>query len=205
MKYQRVLYTKRLTAELKSKLRIASFDKRRASKRNVYFVSFASTADMKHADRIAKRIRDITLKLVQRFPTDTPRKRLINDKSLPSSTACSTSLSATAIRSAIPNKRSTFVTPEPSSAQRVEETLEERAVRVLGARVVIDENTETIPASQAANFASCGIDANSSDVYTIGYERNRQQLIDGMKSCLKTMETARQAADRLCHLYSKIS
>jgi hypothetical protein len=65
MKYQRVLYTKKLTTELKSKLRIVSYDKRRSLKGNVYYVSFASDLDAKYADRISKRLRNITLKPFQ--------------------------------------------------------------------------------------------------------------------------------------------
>lgn len=65
MKYQRVLYTHTLTPELKSKLRIISYNKRRSLKENVYYVSFASDGDMKYADRISRHLRNITLKPFQ--------------------------------------------------------------------------------------------------------------------------------------------
>lgn len=62
MKYHRVLYTHQLTPELKSKLRIISYNKRRSLKGNVYYVTFGSDEDMKYADRISRRLRNITLK-----------------------------------------------------------------------------------------------------------------------------------------------
>jgi hypothetical protein len=65
MKYQRVLYTKKLTLELKSKLRIVSCHRCRSLKGNVYYVSFASDLDTKYADRISKHLRNVTLKPFQ--------------------------------------------------------------------------------------------------------------------------------------------
>ena len=62
MVYRRVLYTRHMTEGLKSKLHIVSYDKRRAAKGNVYFVTFASESDMRLADRISRNIRNITLK-----------------------------------------------------------------------------------------------------------------------------------------------
>ena len=65
MKYQRVLYTNKFSAELKSKLRIVSYDKRRSLKGNVYYVGFASDADIAYADRICKRLQNVTMKPFQ--------------------------------------------------------------------------------------------------------------------------------------------
>lgn len=65
MKYQRVSYTKKLTTDLKSKLRIVFYEKRQSLKGNVYYVSFASDLDAKYADRISKRLRNITRKPFQ--------------------------------------------------------------------------------------------------------------------------------------------
>lgn len=65
MKYQRVLYTKDLTLELKSKRRIVSCRRCRSLKGNVYYVSFASDFDTKYADRISKHLRNVTLKPFQ--------------------------------------------------------------------------------------------------------------------------------------------
>lgn len=70
MKYQRVLYTKNFSAELKSKLRIASYHKRRSVKGNVYYVNFACDADITYADRICKRIRNVTMKPFQSRSVD---------------------------------------------------------------------------------------------------------------------------------------
>ncbi|CAF1513575.1 unnamed protein product [Adineta ricciae] len=65
MKYQRVLYTNKFSSELKSKLRIVSYDKRRSLKGNVYYVRFASDADIAFADRICKRLQNVTMKPFQ--------------------------------------------------------------------------------------------------------------------------------------------
>ncbi|CAF1684274.1 unnamed protein product, partial [Adineta ricciae] len=65
MKYQRVLYTNKFSSELKSILRIVSYDKRRSLKGNVYYVGFASDTDMAYADRICKRLQNVTMKPFQ--------------------------------------------------------------------------------------------------------------------------------------------
>ncbi|CAF1131153.1 unnamed protein product [Adineta ricciae] len=70
MKYQRVLYTNKFSAELKSKLRIVSYEKRRSLKGNVYYVSFASDADITYAGRICKRLRNVTMKPFQSRSAD---------------------------------------------------------------------------------------------------------------------------------------
>ncbi|CAF1657314.1 unnamed protein product, partial [Adineta ricciae] len=48
-----------------SKLRIVSYDKRRSLKGNVYYVRFASDADIAFADRICKRLQNVTMKPFQ--------------------------------------------------------------------------------------------------------------------------------------------
>ena len=95
MKYQRVLYTKKLTAELKSKLRIASYNKRRSLKGNVYYVNFASDVDIGYADRISKHLRNITLKPFQpRSASATQRENQYQERRASSSITTSSSSAA---------------------------------------------------------------------------------------------------------------
>ncbi|CAF1542310.1 unnamed protein product, partial [Rotaria sordida] len=55
-----------------------SYDKRRSLKGNVYYVSFASDADIAYADRISKRLRNITLKPFQpRYASEVQRESSI--------------------------------------------------------------------------------------------------------------------------------
>ncbi len=201
MKYQRVLCTNKLTEEMKSKLHIVSFDKRRSCKGNVYFVSFASDADMKLADGIAKRLRNIALKPIQLFSSDTQPEHQINvcsnQESLLSSSPTTLSF--------LSNFHSTFITPQPSPLQQADETLEERARRILGTRIAIHENSQSIPTLKPSNCVSSDVDVNSRNNYIIHYEKDKKQLTDNVKSSLKTMEMARHFADHLCQLYSKIS
>jgi len=210
MKYQRVLYTNRLTAEMISKLRIISFDKRRSLKKNVYFVSFASDADMKIADRIAKRFHNITLKPIQHFSSDNQNEQQIsicsNQERLLSLSSASPLpfLTPPTNLSFFPNCHSIFIPSQPSPAQRADETLEERARRILGSRIESHQNGASIPTLQPTNFVSSGADVNLNNSYITRYEKDKKQLIDNVKSCLKTMEMARQTADHLCQLHSKI-
>ncbi|CAF0829176.1 unnamed protein product [Adineta steineri] len=206
MQYQRVLYTNNLTAEIKSKLGIVSIDKRLSSKKNVYFVSFASNADMKIADRIAKRIRNIALKPIQAISSDNQYEHRIsihnNQKRLLSSSTSPTFLSPTTTLSFLSNCDSRCTTPQPSSPiQQANETLEERAKRILGSRVVIHKTVPPIPTLQPSNFLNSSADVNSSNNYLIRYEKDKKQLIDNVTSCLKTMEVVRQAADHLCQIH----
>ncbi|CAF3915536.1 unnamed protein product [Adineta steineri] len=157
MKYQRVLYTNQLTAEIKSKFGIVSIDKRLSSKKNVYFVSFASNADMKIADRIAKRIRNITLKPIQAISSDIQYEHRIsihnNRKSLLSSSTSPTFFSPPITLSFLSNSNSQCTTRQSSSpVQQANETLEERAKRILGSQLVTHETVPPIPTLQPPNF-----------------------------------------------------
>ncbi|CAF4147569.1 unnamed protein product [Adineta steineri] len=195
MQYQRVLYTNKLTAEIKSKLGIVSIDKRLSSKKDVYFVSFASNADMKIAGRIAKRIRNIALKPIQAISSDNQYEHRINihnnRKRLLSSSTSPTFSSPTTTLSFLSNCDSPCTTPQRSSPiQQANETLEERAKRILGSRLVIHKTVPPIPTRQPSNFLNSGADVNSSNNYLIRYEKDKKQLIDNVTSCLKTMEIA---------------
>ncbi|CAF4276851.1 unnamed protein product, partial [Rotaria sordida] len=107
-------------------------------------------------------------------------------ESLLSSPSCSTFLSPSTTLSFLSNCHSTFVTPQPNPVQRADKTLEERARRILGSCITIHENNPPISTLQAPNF-----------------EKDKKQLLDNMKSCLKTIEMSQQAADHLCQLHKR--
>lgn len=165
MKYQRVLYTKKFTAELKSKLRIASYDKRRSLKGNVYYVSFASDNDAEYADRISKHLRDITMKPFQPRSafTSQPKKRIDSFNNHPESCLSSSSMSTSTAMpllspltglAFLPDCLPTINTSKFHSSGVVDETLEERAVRLLGSCVPTQRNTSTTSASEETNLVS---------------------------------------------------
>ncbi|CAM4845524.1 unnamed protein product, partial [Rotaria magnacalcarata] len=171
------------------KLRIVSYDKRRSLKGNVYYVSFASDADIKFADRACKRLHNVTLKPFQvrscektqcqdRFSKCNNEKRL-SSSFIPSSSSSSSSsspisfLSPPTVLTFFRDSNSSFVTSQSDSSRRIDETLEERAMRVLGSCIETSNRNE------------------------------KQQVIENVKSCLQAMKTARQAADNLCQLYSR--
>ena len=128
-----------------------------------------------------------------------------NQESVLSSPECSIFLSPPVTLSFISNNRHSFITPQTNSARRADETLEERARRILGPCLANNENVQLMSTLQQINFASSNGDANSENDRIIQYERNKKELIDDVKSCLTTMDMARQAADHLCQLYSKIA
>jgi hypothetical protein len=141
-KYQRVLYTNKFTTELKSKLRIVSYDKRRSLKGNVYYVSFASHADIEYADRISKHLRNVTLKPFQSScASEAQRKNqmstCIEQESL---TSLPISFSSPTTLSFLTNSDSTLITSETDSLKSIHETLEEHAMRVLGSQIVTRQN-----------------------------------------------------------------
>ena len=204
MKYQRVLYTNELTAEIRSRLRIVSYKKRRSLKNNVYFVSFASDADVKIADRSVKRLRNVTLKPVQCFSSDIQHE----DQSGSSNGIHKPSSSSTPFRtppttlSFLRHCSSTFVASQ--SPVRTNETLEERARRILGPRLPSQRNDGSIPTRPSAKFVGSydQIDLNTNYVST--NQKDKIRIMDSVQSCLKTMKLVQQAADRICELHSKI-
>ncbi|CAF4306096.1 unnamed protein product, partial [Rotaria sordida] len=111
---------------------------------------------MKIADQIAKRTPGITLKPIQLVSSDTQREHRINvcrnQESLLSSSSSSTFLSPPTTLSFLSNCHSTFVTPQPNLVQRADETMEERARRILGPCIAIHENDPPISALQVPNF-----------------------------------------------------
>lgn len=217
MKHQRVLYIDRLTADIQTKLRIISYDKRRSLKGNVYFVRFASNTDMKAADRIAKRLPNITLKPIQISLPDSQRSHRINVCRNQASRLSNSSSSSIQVFSSpipflsppyflsfLPNSNlGSITTPQLSPIERGNETLEERARRILGSHVEIDQNDEPIPTLQPPNFIHSGADINSNNNHINQYEKDKKQLFDNLQSCLTAMEITRRASDHLYQLHSK--
>ncbi len=76
MKYQRVLYTKEFNDELKKKLKIVRYDKRKSKKGNVYYIGFISEADAEYATKLAKQIPNITIKPFQLKVADASRQEI---------------------------------------------------------------------------------------------------------------------------------
>lgn len=220
MKYRRVLYTKKLTAELKSKLCIASYDKRRASKKNVYFVTFASYADMKLADRISKRLPNVVLKSYRsclfkaqckpRLNKQSEKKFISSSSSPLPSIPPSPSLSSISFSSPpvtltfLRNCHSTSITPQRSPVRRSNETLEERAMRILGSSIAARQCDSIMPSLEPPNFENHYPDVSLIESDSARNLKGKEQLIDNVQSCLNAMKTARQASDELCQLHGKV-
>ena len=167
MKYQRVLYTNKFTAELKSKLRIVSYDKRRSLKGNVYYISFASNADIEYADRITKHLRNVTLKPFQSHNVcdaqcENQMKITKHQESLVLSSVSSSSsptsfLSLPTTLSFLDDCPSACIASEFSSLRHANETLEERVSRIVGSRILAHPNvvpTSILPASNSVHSLS---------------------------------------------------
>ena len=216
MKYQRVLYMKNFTSELNAKLRILSYDKRQSLKGNVYYVSFASDIDIKFADRACKRLHNVTLKPFRprssaKTQCEHQFKVYNNEKSLASSSIPSSSslpihcLSPPRRLTFLSNNKSSFNTRQSDSSRHPDETLEERAMRVLAPGIESRRSKISLSSFQLLNLIRL-----ASDIDLVGSEetsnRNeKQQLIDNVKSCLNIMRAALQAANNLSQLYSKNS
>mgnify|MGYP000277126254 CR=1 FL=1 len=216
MKYQRVLYTKNFTAELKAKLRILSYDKRRSLKGNVYYVSFASDTDIKFADRACKRLHNVTLKPFRsrssaKAQCEHQFKVYNNEKSFASSSIPSSSslpmhcLAPPRRLTFLSDNNSSFNTKQSDSLTYPDKTLQERAMRVLGP--CIESKRSKISLS---SFHLLNLIHHASIIELVGRDeisnRNeKQQLIDNVKLCLNIMKAARKAANNLSQLYSKNS
>jgi len=180
MKYQRVLYTDKFTTELKSKLRIVSYDKRRSLKGNVYYVSFASDADIEYADRISRHLRNVTLKPFQsRSASEAQRKNRISKCSQQESLASpSIPSSSTPIPFLSPPTTLTFLSDcQPSSLRCADETLEERAMRILGSRIPTGQSVVPTPTLQASNLVSSNLHVFSLRFIYLQIYRTRNNLL----------------------------
>ena len=150
MKYQRVLYTKKFTSELKTKLRIVSYEKRRSLKGNVYYVSFASDSDIKFADRACKRLQNVTLKPFQ--PRSCAQARCEHQFSPCKNDTRPSSLSSSPISFRSPPTTLTFLSDSSSSfttspsdfSRRTNETLEVRAMRILSSCIETDKSDKKL-------------------------------------------------------------
>jgi hypothetical protein len=194
-------------------LRILSYDKRRSLKGNVYYVSFASYADIEHADRACKGLRNVTLKPFQPLPcpktqpkhdiNKNTRQRTIPSSSIPS-TASATSFSSpcTAVNF-LADCHSSFITPRSDSLRPTKEILEERAMRIFGSRMVGCQDFTTMSTVQPPNIISSGPNVSHIESRLTSNEKDKEQLIDNVQSCLRAMETAHCVADELCQLYSR--
>lgn len=167
MKYQRVLYTNKFTTELKSKLRIVSYNKRRSLKGNVYYVSFASNADIEYADRTSKHLRNVTLKPFQSHRVcdaqcENQMSIIRHQESpvlpfVPSSSSPISFSSVSTTLSFLDDCPSGCITSEFSSLRRTDETLEKRVGRILGSRIAVHQNvapTSTLPISNSVRSNS---------------------------------------------------
>jgi hypothetical protein len=199
MTYRRVLYTNKLTEQLKLRLRIMSCDKRRAYKGNVYFVYFASDADMQYADQAAKWLRHVTLKPFQRSDYESKREQRISVSK--NQVAFS---SPTNTHSSIPDCVSTCITSQRSPLRRVDETLDQRVMRVFGPCVPSYQAVTPIIDPQPPNSVSFSVDENLVKNSVTANEHNKKQLIGNVHLCLSAMETARRAVDELGQLHGKI-
>ncbi|CAF1324980.1 unnamed protein product [Adineta steineri] len=188
MKYQRVLYTNKFTSELKSKLRILCYDKRRSLRGNVYYVGFATDADIAHAERVSKRLHNITLKPFQ--------SRSVNKDH--SSTSHTSFLSPPTTLSFLPDNESSSMTARSESLRRANETLEERAMRILGPRILKHQSVTITP-----TVINLGSDVNVIKNPSTSNIKNKEQLIDNIQSCLQAIRTARGVADEVCQLYRR--
>ena len=176
MKYQRVLYTNNFSTELKSKLRIVAYSKRRSLKGNVYFVSFASDADVAYADRACQRLRNVTLKPFQARACDQSER----DRGF------------TGSKEKTPTASSSFEAPSSVATLPPNET---------GPAALATQNVTSLPDRQASNLVGFTLKVSLICLFTI--VKGQQQLIDDVKSCLNAMKVAQLAADHLCRLYSK--
>nr|AEN94419.1 hypothetical protein [Adineta vaga] len=176
MKYQRVLYTNKFSTELKSKLRIASFDKRRSLKGNVYYIGFASDADMSYADRICKRLRNVTMKPFQlRSPDEVQYQR----------------------RSKQYEQEENHGSPSPTIAFIAGTNCD---TVIYSSKQINNQVVELVSGIQASNFVShFNINDNKNFLYNIDYLfsilKSKQQLIDDVQSCLNVIKTTQRAAD----------
>ena len=208
MKYQRVLYTTRLTAKIRSRLRIISFKKRPSLKRNVYLVGFASVTDAKTADRCAKRLFNVTLKPIQSLPSDT---QCVNQLDLcshqqnslqPAPKPAAPFSSPTAPVSFLPYFESTLIASR-ASPTRFGETLEERAARILGSCVAAQRDVALHPFVEPMSSVGLHHRVNPTANNMAVCGKDRRRVIDNVRSCLTTMQLAHQASDRVYELHSR--
>ncbi|CAF1339888.1 unnamed protein product [Rotaria sp. Silwood1] len=74
-------------------------------------------------------------------------------------------------------------------------------MRVLGPCIETTRAITPLPVSEPLSSRSCAPDIDLSD--ETAYVKQKQQLIDNVRSCLTAMTTTRRAADNVCQLYRR--
>ncbi|CAF1684516.1 unnamed protein product, partial [Rotaria sp. Silwood1] len=187
-KYQRVLYTSEFTDELKQKLRIVRYDKRKSLKGNVYYIGFSSESDAHYATKLANKLPNLTVKPFQPKTTriSSPKQSAIRFS--PSSEFPSLPSTLSYLPPDWYHARSCS---QPNKHERTGETLLERGQRLLGL------------CSEISPSSSIGSNISKSTVHLI--ERHisptdnlKRVLIEEIKSCLDAIDCTREAADDFC-------
>jgi hypothetical protein len=188
MKYQRVLYTSEFTDELKKKLRILRYEKRKSLKSNVYYVGFSSEADAQYATKVANKLSNITMKPFQPKTTkvSSPKQstnQFSSSPEFPSLPATLTYLQENwyCVRSC----------HQPDTSARTGETLLERGQRLLGLRC----EAQTTP---SADFVISKPVVRLAERHISPTDNLKRVLAEEIKSCLAAIDCARQAADDFC-------
>ena len=202
MDYRRVLYTKCMTKHIQSKLRIVSYDKQRACKKNMYFVSFASDADMRFADHAVKRLRDVTLKPIQQPSSPTLERYRIS-----TFTHRSLFFFTTLLPRIFSNRRSTCIAHRPTALRWDNRALEARAPRLLDPCQSNHQSSGSSSSNALKPRGSVTLNNHGNLVtkQTVFNGMDKTQVIDNIRSCVNAVETARNAADKLYHRYGKLS
>ncbi|CAF3957941.1 unnamed protein product [Adineta steineri] len=143
---------------------------------------------MEYADQACKQLRNVTLKPIQPCSSVVQHQHRIDVRSRQEKHA--SSCSPISFPSLPPTF--TFLTDYSSSTiafqqdclKRTDETLEERATRILAP---IIKNQQTVAPRSTHQLSNL----------------DRKQLIDSIQSCLNTMHMALMAADELCQFYRR--
>ncbi len=188
MKYQRVLYTSEFTDELKKKLRILRYDKRKSLKGNVYYVGFSSEEDAQYATKLAKKLPNVTMKPFQPKNTkvSSPKQSTSRFSSSPEFLSLPSTLTY------LPeNWYCVRSCPQPDTYARTGETLLERGQRLLGLRF------EAQP-TPSADFVTSKPIVRLVERHISPTDNLKRVLIEEIKSCLAAIDCTRQAADDFC-------
>ncbi|CAF1225198.1 unnamed protein product [Rotaria sordida] len=119
------------------------------------FANFASAANIKHADRTSKRLRNITLKPFQPHHSSSDKHKdrfnIYNYQEIAATSPISFQSPPTMF-TFLPDSNPSFITSQSDSLRSTNETLEERAMRVLGPRIVTSQSVAPTPTLQESNF-----------------------------------------------------
>lgn len=203
--YQRVLYTSEVTDELKAKLRILCYNKRKSLKDNVFYVGFASETDAQYATKLANKLPNITMKPFQPKATQvtSPKPsaiRLPLSPELPSLPSTLTYLP--------PDWHLVHCRSLPDVYERGEEALLERGQRLLGlsphvppSSLVPGPHPKPLPPS--ASYVASKPVVRLVERHISPTDNFKRVLFDEIKSCLTAMDNARQATNEFCRFNGK--